>query len=54
MTPESITPLERQKPNLLLISFSFIQFNEVTILLFAVQVNIFTAFSEKNTAMKSC
>jgi len=44
MTPESITPLERQKPNLLLISFSSIQFNVLTILLLRVKVKKFIIF----------
>ncbi len=41
MTPESITPLEKHKPNLLLISFSFIQFNILTVLLSFINVKEF-------------
>ena len=39
MTPESITPLERLSPYLLLISFSLIQFNGDIVLSFFQNVN---------------
>ena len=41
MTPESITPLERHLPYLLLISFSSIQFRGCILLLFFTKVNSF-------------
>ncbi len=44
MAPESITPLERLAPYLLLISFSSIQFNTLIILLLYAKVNRFFDF----------
>ena len=43
-TPESITPLERPAPYLLLISFSSIQFNRLMLLLLSALVNAFRVF----------